>query len=267
MKNESTATEESYEETKKAKDEAMAEKGMQEQKKINDRLKEWYTLEGVTWSSAEEVRPGSGIWVYHDVLPKDMNIISRLEEVLDDPTNDYQYQEAMVGYSMKIPEYRDCVDFKYKRNDFDGDKSEAGDKLRALSDEVNYRQKQVVKDYTRRYNIGELRYWEANNYVRYGSGQHFQEHHDHGYSYNCVVSLVAYPNDDYEGGELYFRLQNVTAKARAGDVFIFPSNFMYPHRAMPVKDGVKYSIVTMLDYSDKYHTKEFLEDPEYSEGE
>jgi hypothetical protein len=179
---------------------------------------------------------------------------------LNSPDNDYEYQEAMVGYSMKIPEYRDCYDFKYKRHDFDHDTSEWGDKLRQLADETIYRQKQVVKDYTRRYNIGELRYWEATNYIKYGPGQHFQEHHDHGYSYNCVVSLVGYPNDDYEGGELYFRLQNIKIKARAGDLFIFPSNFMYPHRAMPVVSGTKYSMVTMLDYSDKFHGGMFLEE-------
>lgn len=238
------------------------QKSKEEQKNIHERLVNWYRIDEVTWSSAEEIAPGSGIWVYHDVLPTDMNIISRLEEVLDSPENNYQYQEAMVGYAMKIPEYRDCVDFKYKENDFDNDQSEWGDKLRQLAKDTKYRQLQVVKDYTRRYNIGELRYWEATNYVRYGVGQHFQEHHDHGYSYNCVVSLVAYPNDDYEGGELYFRLQNITAKARAGDVFIFPSNFMYPHRAMPVKSGVKYSMVTMLDYSEKLHNPELFKELE-----
>jgi len=248
------------EETVDAAKDKIAKEGEEEQARMNQRLADWYTIDEVTWSTAEEVKPGSGIWVYHDVLPKEMDIINRLEEVLDSPDNDYQYQEAMVGYSMKIPEYRDCVDFKYKIDDFDDDTSEWGDKLRKLAEETIYRQKQIVKDYTRRYNIGELRYWEASNYVRYGPGQHFQEHHDHGYSYNCVVSLVAYPNDDYEGGELNFRLQNVTAKARAGDVFIFPSNFMYPHRAMPVKSGTKYSIVTMLDYSDKFHGGVFLEE-------
>lgn len=231
--------------------------GKAEQRNVENRLRAWYTIEEKTWSSAEEVAPGSGIWVYRDVLPKEMNIIERLESVLDDPNNHYQYEEAMVGYQMKMPEYRDCVDFKYKKSDIAHDQSEAGLALQKLADDTVYRQLQAVKDYTRHYNIGELRYWEATNYIRYGEGQHFQEHHDHGYSYNCVVSVVSFPNDDYEGGELYFRLQNVTVKAKAGETYIFPSNFMYPHRAMPVKSGVKYSMVTMLDYSDKFHTPEF----------
>jgi predicted 2-oxoglutarate/Fe(II)-dependent dioxygenase YbiX len=68
------------------------------------------------------------------------------------------------------------------------------------------------------------------------------------------VSLVAYINDDYEGGELSFRLQNLKIKPEAGDLFIFPSTFMYPHKAEVVTSGIKYSIVTMLDYNKKFHT-------------
>ena len=228
-------------------------KSREEQESVNNRLNNWYKIQEQTWSSCQEVAPGTGIWVYRDVLPKSLDIINRLESVLADSTNDYEWQEAMVGYQMKMPEYRDCVDFKYKREDIAEDSGPAAEELRKLHDDVRHRELQAVKHYTRQYHIGEMRYWEATNYVRYGVGQHFQEHHDHGYSYNAVVSLVGFPNDDYEGGELYFRLQNVQVKARAGDLYIFPSNFMYPHRAMPVQSGTKYSMVTMLDFSEKYH--------------
>ena len=220
----------------------------------------WYEIKEKTWSDCREVVPGSGIWVYEDVIPKSLQTIERLEEVLLDPSNRYTYQEALVGYGVKMPEYRDCVDFKYKKSDISMDKSEAGIKLSELWDDTHYRQLQAVKHYTKTYNIGELRYWEATNYVKYGPGQHFQEHHDHGYSYNCVVSLVAFPNDDYEGGELAFSIQGVTIKPKAGDLYVFPSNFMYPHRAMPVTSGTKYSMVTMLDYSEKYHSQKFYEE-------
>jgi hypothetical protein len=226
----------------------------------NTRLKSWYNIGNQTWSSAEEVAPGTGIWVYHDVLPPTLNIIDRLEAVLSDPSNDYNFADAMVGYGVKMPEYRDCFDFKYKKSDIAQDTTPSGLALHQLADDVYSRELEAVKHYTKHYNIGELRYWEATNYIKYGPGQHFQEHHDHGFSYNCVVSLVAFPNDDYEGGELYFRLHNVTIKPKAGDLYIFPSNFMYPHRAMPVKSGTKYSMVTMLDYSDKFHNPKFYEE-------
>jgi hypothetical protein len=228
----------------------------------NQRLLSWYNIEEQTWSDAREVVPGSGIWVYEDVIPKSLNVINRLEDVLGDPNNSYNYSEALVGYGVKMPEYRDCFDFKYKKSDIAMDTSESGKKLSELWDDTHYRQLQAVKDYTKRYNIGELRYWEATNFVKYGPKQHFQEHHDHGYSYNCVVSLVAFPNDDYEGGELAFSIQKTTIKAKAGDLYVFPSNFMYPHRAMPIVSGTKYSMVTMLDYSDKYHRPEFYGETE-----
>lgn len=224
----------------------------------NNRLMAWYAIDEKTWSDAREVAPGTGIWVYEDVIPKSLQVIERLEDVLEDPTNKYNYEEALVGYGVKMPEYRDCFDFKYKKTDIAGDASESGKKLAALWDDTHHRQLQAVKHYTKMYNIGELRYWEATNFIKYGPGQHFQEHHDHGFSYNCVTSLVAFPNDDYEGGELQFRLQNVTIKPKAGDLYIFPSNYMYPHRAMPVKSGTKYSMVTMLDFSDKFHNPRFL---------
>jgi hypothetical protein len=228
------------------------------QEDLQKRIVDFYKIDETTWSSVEDL--GSGIMVYHDVLPKTMEIISRLEDVLLDNSNPYSYQEAMVGYAMKIPEYRDCLDFKFKKTDIEQDKSEASIKLQKLWEDVYFRQLQAVKHYCRMFNIGELRYWEAINFIKYGPGKHFQEHHDNGYSYNCVLSAVSYPNDDYEGGELFFRIQNLNIKAKAGDLFLFPSNFMYPHRAMPVVSGTKYSIVTMLDYSDKYHQPAFYQE-------
>lgn len=223
---------------------------------LEKRIKEFYSVEEKTWSSVEEVGPG--IFVYRDVIP--CNSIERLEKVINSNRNPYQYSEAMVGYGMKMPEYRDCLDFKYKKSDIEYDKSSAGLELQDIWQSVYDKSIQPVKHYANHFRTGELRYWEAMNFIKYGPGQHFQEHHDHGYSYNCVVSLVGYPNDDYEGGELYFRLQNLTIKPRSGDLFIFPSNFMYPHRAMPVKSGTKHSIVTMLDYSEKFHSPELYQE-------
>jgi hypothetical protein len=225
---------------------------------VNKRIQDYYHIPEKTWSSVEELSPG--IFVYHDVLPTDMNIVERLEEVLDDKSNYYNYMEAMVGYGMKMPEYRDCYDFKYKKTDIQHDNSEASQKLQQLWQDLYDRKVAAVKDYARNFNIGELRYWEAMNFVKYGPKQHFQEHSDNGYSYNCVVSLVAYPNDDYLGGELEFRLQGLKVKPKAGDLFIFPSNYMYPHKSLPVESGTKHSIVTMLDYSEKYHRPEFYEE-------
>lgn len=230
----------------------------QEKDNINQRIQDFYKLDFESWSAVENL--GDGIFVYHDVIKPEFKTIERLEAVLNNPSNSYNYSEAMVGYAMKIPEYRDCYDFKYKKTDISGDMSPASQQLQSLWQDLYNAKLQAVKHYCKTFNIGELRYWEAMNFVKYGPNQHFMEHHDNGFSYNCVVSLVAYPNDDYEGGELYFRLQGLNIKPKAGDLFVFPSNFMYPHQAKPVISGTKYSIVTMLDYSEKYHSPKFYQE-------
>ena len=231
---------------------------VEEKDKINQRIQDFYKLDFESWSSVEDL--GHGIFVYHDVVKPEMKVIDRIEAVLQDPSNHYTFSEAMVGYGMKIPEYRDCYDFKYKKTDISRDESPASQELQSLWQELYDSKLQAVKHYSKTFNIGELRYWEAMNFVKYGTNQHFMEHHDNGFSYNCVVSLVAYVNDDYEGGELFFRLQGLNIKPKAGDLFVFPSNFMYPHQAKPVISGTKYSIVTMLDYSEKYHNPKFYQE-------
>ena len=216
-----------------------------------------------TWTDKQDL--GNGIFCYKGVIKKEIDVINRLQSVLGSVSDygslspegkRYHWHPAYVGYQQLMPEYRDCVDFKFKKTDIELDTSEDSLKLQSLWQDLYDVKLPVVQDYSAIHNINNLQYWEAFNFIKYGPGQHFKEHHDHGFSYNCTVSLVAYPNDDYEGGELFFRLQGLTVKPEAGDLFVFPSNFMYPHQAMPVHSGVKHSIVTMLDYNKKYHTPE-----------
>ena len=211
-----------------------------------------------TWT--EKVNLGNGIVCYKGVINKDIDVINRIEAVVKPlgEKDQFTWQPAYVGYQQLIPDYRDCVDFKYKKSDIELNTTPDSIKLQELWQDLYDVKSAAVDDYRKDYNIMDLKYWEAFNFIKYGPGQHFQEHHDHGFSYNCTVSLVAYPNDDYEGGELYFRLQNLSIKPDAGDLYIFPSNYMYPHRAMPVTSGTKYSIVTMLDYNKKFHTPDMF---------
>jgi len=58
------------------------------------------------------------------------------------------------------------------------------------------------------------------------------------------LTLLAYLNEDYEGGELFFPSHNLTLRPKAGDVVVFPSNFAFPHEAKPTTKGERFVVVT-----------------------
>lgn len=216
----------------------------------------FYEIKEKTWSSVEEI--STGIWCYSNVIKPEMKVIESIENFLKN-NNEHQWMEAMVGHNVKIKDYRDCYDFKYKTNMnhlFNTNSNEFIE-LDKMYNKTKYAQLQAIKHYCLMYNIGELKYWEATNFVKYENNQHFEYHSDHGFSYNCTLSMVSYPNDNYEGGELEFKIQKIKIKPKAGDCYLFPSNYIYSHRSCPVKSGTKYSMVTMLDYSENFHTQKF----------
>ena len=81
------------------------------------------------------------------------------------------------------------------------------------------------------------------------------------------LSSLFYLNDDYEGGELYFDKFNLKIKPKAGDLYLFPSTYLFSHASLPVTEGTKYSIVTMLDYLEAPHTPDYREiEKRYTDG-
>lgn len=57
-----------------------------------------------------------------------------------------------------------------------------------------------------------------------------------------ILSVLGILNDDYEGGEFY--LIDEKTDLSKGDIIIFPSNFMYPHKVEPVTKGTRYSYIS-----------------------
>lgn len=58
-----------------------------------------------------------------------------------------------------------------------------------------------------------------------------------------VLTILGSLNNDYEGGELVM-WDDTVLELKAGELMIFPSNFLYPHEIKPVKSGVRYSYVS-----------------------
>ena len=59
-----------------------------------------------------------------------------------------------------------------------------------------------------------------------------------------ILSVLGVLNDDYEGGE--FVLIDEKIDLSKGDIIVFPSNFMYPHKVEPVTKGTRYSYISWI---------------------
>lgn len=196
--------------------------------------------------------PKFGILVYKNMLPSNLDLVNRLENVMKEnegKNNVFKWSPAMVGDQQIFPEYRDCFDFRIAEQHVN---MLPNAEFKSIFSQIKNKLNLCLMDYQKRYNV-EMNYMEAINFVKYGQGQHFQVHSDHGFSYVCTISSVAYLNDDYEGGELYFPNFDVTFTPELGDIVFFPSAFIYGHASLPVKSGVKYSAVTMFDFNDRNH--------------
>ena len=87
---------------------------------------------------------------------------------------------------------------------------------------------------------------EGLSLLRYEVGEEYKEHNDSGSGNLRTLSAILYLNDNYVGGELEFTNIGRIVPPVAGQMIIFPSNFCYPHRALPITSGTKYAVVTWL---------------------
>lgn len=93
--------------------------------------------------------------------------------------------------------------------------------------------------------------------LKYEKTGYLPEHQDQGVS-SRVLSTVAYLNDNYVGGEIYFPQVNITIKPESGSIIFFPSNFVFTHTVKPIEDGYRYAVPQW------YHN---LKTPRMSTGE
>jgi hypothetical protein len=92
--------------------------------------------------------------------------------------------------------------------------------------------------------------YTAVRYNRYEKNKKMAEHCDHIHSIFDgeikgipTLTILGSLNDNYKGGE-FIMYGDKEIKISQGDIMIFPSIFLYPHRVDPVTKGVRYSFVS-----------------------
>ncbi len=202
--------------------------------------------------------PALGINLYNNAISESLcdYIIKTLEDNLgsDSP---YSWSAATVTEADEaLEEARKCLDFKISSTSL-GETNHENSELKKMHQLSFESIKQNVDDYGYYWGVG-VGFYEAFNFVKYdGPGTHFKIHADHGPAYVTTISVVAYLNDDYEGGELYFPRFDLTIKPKKGDVVVFPSTYIYEHASQDMISGVKYCIVIMTDYNDRGNLRNY----------
>ena len=92
---------------------------------------------------------------------------------------------------------------------------------------------------------------EGYTLTRYLQGEKIDYHADSGLAEPRVASFVLYLNDDFKGGETHFDKLGIKVKPQKGTGILFPADYAFTHSSLPVKSGIKYSLVTWF----KGHTE------------
>ena len=95
-----------------------------------------------------------------------------------------------------------------------------------------------------------VKFWSACRMNKYTVGTEMKSHYDHIHSLFDgevrgipIISVVGCLNDNFEGGEFVF-YDDFKIELKQGDILLFPSNFLYPHRVEKITSGERYTFVS-----------------------
>jgi hypothetical protein len=106
----------------------------------------------------------------------------------------------------------------------------------------------IVEEYRARFQIKSL-VSKDTVLLRYEQGNMFHYHFDVSKTYQRIVSVIMFLNEDFIGGELEFKEFDINIRPEAGCVIVFPSSYPYMHKVNPVEFGVRYSVVKWYEFA------------------
>lgn len=175
------------------------------------------------------------IHYYENVLDKPYALIKDIEEtdeLLDNTTSITKWNKWKAS--------DDSYDFGYQKIINQSIIDETNERLISINKRVRDAIVSSSKDYANEHNI-DLGYLTPISIAKYSTGKEMGSHVD---SYedgrSPVLSVVLYINDNYDGGELYFKEQDILIKPSAGSLIAFPSVAPYYHQSKIVLKGLKY---------------------------
>lgn len=170
--------------------------------------------------------PAPGIHVYDNVWPDSLNFFNNL---LDE--NFWEENKNNPGYK------------KWSRKDFfnnieykEEDEKQIDTCLIHSHPDPNNAFSGPVKSYLWHWNL-DPQSRESLRISRFSNGDFSGYHSDDTLVTPRTISIVYYPNDDYDGGELEFLHFGLTIKPKAKQLFIFPSSYAYEHEIKEITGG------------------------------
>jgi len=200
--------------------------------------------------------------IHHDFLTKQQcnDIIESIEAMSNDDEFPVGFEDAKVGKGHKGGEVRSNSVFNITGNAYTPKESrEYRESLKNNTDvyfkelmEINEllskRMGLFVNEYIKKYEF-EIQFDEGFTLLRYRGGQEYKGHSDYApHIPRYLSALILLNPEEYEGGGTYFEHFKENIKPKQPALVLFPSNYAYTHRAMPVIKGTKYAIVTWLGH-------------------
>lgn len=171
---------------------------------------------------------------YYDLFPSSLNIVELIEEDELSATSKITKWKSWGPSDNKVVYGKQKIIYS-SQNEFNNSKFDS-----FIIKTVRNAIVDCSEDYSKRYslNIGKLAPLSISKYSEgIGMGSHVDSYSE---TPKEVLSVVLYLNENYEGGELYFKNQNIKIKPEAGSLIAFPSTDPYFHESLPVTSGIKY---------------------------
>jgi hypothetical protein len=186
-------------------------------------------------------KPAQCISVYNKVFSdiQSQQFLSKLEEETESEWSEIQWGSSMVG-SGQASKYRTSLTCSmiplmkpYPETELSA----------YFTENIRNPIERASADYRHEYMVPSG-FHEAYQLLKYYPEAEYHTHVDHSRDNQRVYSMVACIQAPDSGGELEFPFFDVKIPMETGKVILFPSNFPYIHTAHPVKQGIKYSLVT-----------------------